>query len=117
MHQVRGSVKCDLGSTVAGASHLVTGASSTTLDGSVRFLGKFFITTGAFALGQVLNFASLAYGTNSYGELRPLDRATSTSNELPASSPPPGLMGADLKVLAQQIWHGLGLSPTVSDQR
>jgi hypothetical protein len=56
---VEGSVKCDSGSTVARA----------TLDGGVRFPGEFFIIAGAFAPGQVLNFGSLAYIINCYGEL------------------------------------------------
>jgi hypothetical protein len=51
-HQVGGNVKCDLGCTVAGATHLIIGASGTTPDGSVRFHGEFFITADAFALGQ-----------------------------------------------------------------
>ena len=33
------------------------------------------------------------------------------------SSPPPGLLGADLKVLVCQIRCGLGLNPTMSDHR
>jgi hypothetical protein len=61
---------------VAGATRLVAGASDTTLDGGVHFLGEFFITTSTFALGQVLKFGSLAYITNCYGKLRLLDRAT-----------------------------------------
>ena len=70
---------------MARASCLVAGASGTAPDGGVRFPGKFFIIAGAFALGQVLNFGSLAYVADSYGELRPLDGAMPVSNELPAS--------------------------------
>ena len=32
------------------------------------------------------------------------------------SSPLPGLLGADLEVLAHQIWRGLGPNPTMSDR-
>jgi hypothetical protein len=46
---------------VARATRLIVRASDATLDGCIRFPGKFFITTGGFALGQVLNFGSLAY--------------------------------------------------------
>jgi hypothetical protein len=46
---------------VAGATRIIAGASGTTLDGRVHFPGEFFIIAGAFALGQVLNFQSLAY--------------------------------------------------------
>ena len=45
----RGSVKSDLGSTVAGATRLVARASGTTLDGGIRFPGDFSVMTGAFA--------------------------------------------------------------------
>ena len=51
--QVGGSVKCDLGSTVAGATRLIVGASGATPDGGVRFLGEFFIMADTFTLGQV----------------------------------------------------------------
>ena len=50
-HQVGGSVKCDLGSTVARATRLIAGASGTTPDGGVRFLDEFFITADTFAMG------------------------------------------------------------------
>jgi hypothetical protein len=56
---------------------------------------------GAFVSGQVLNFGSLAYIANCYGELRPLHGAASVGNEPPASSPPPGILGVDLEVLAR----------------
>ena len=39
------------------------------------------------------------------------------SNEPLALPPLPGLLGADLKVLARQIQCGLGLNPTVFDHR
>jgi hypothetical protein len=44
------------GSTLAGATRLVTGASGTAPDGSVSLLGEFFIIASTFALGQVLVF-------------------------------------------------------------
>jgi hypothetical protein len=49
--QVGGSVKCDSGSTVAGATRLVAEASGTALDDGVRFPSEFFITAGTNALG------------------------------------------------------------------
>ena len=98
--QVWGSVKCDSGSMVAGATCLAAGASGTAPDRVVRFPSEFFITAGAFVLGQVLNIGSLTYVTDCYGELHPLNRAASASNELPALPRPSGLLGADLKVLA-----------------
>jgi hypothetical protein len=86
---------------VAGATHLIAEANGTTPDGGVRFPSKFFITAGAFALGQVLNFWSLAYVAEYYGELRPLEGAALAGNEPPASPPPPCLLGADLEFLAR----------------
>jgi hypothetical protein len=71
----RGSVKCDLGSTVAEATCLIARASSTTPDGGVRFRGEFYIIAGTFTLGQVLNFGNLAYVADCYNKLCPLDRA------------------------------------------
>jgi hypothetical protein len=91
---------CDSGSTVVGATRLIVGASDTTLEGSVCFPSEFFIIVGAFTLGQVLNFGSLAYITDCYGELRPLDRAASAGNEPPASPSLSSLLGVDLKFLA-----------------
>jgi hypothetical protein len=88
---------------VVGATHLVAGASGTTLDGSVCFPSEFFIIVGAFTPGHVLNFGSLAYIADCYGELCPLDRAALAGNEPPASPPPPGLLGVDLEFLAWQI--------------
>ena len=60
---------------MAGATHLVAGASGTAPDGGVRFPGEFSITAGTFALGQVLNFGSLAYVADCYSKLRPLKEA------------------------------------------
>jgi hypothetical protein len=85
---------------VAGATRLIAGASGATLDGIVRFQGELFITAGAFAPSQVFYFGSLAYVVDYYGELRPLNGTAPTGREHPASPPPPGLLGADLKVLA-----------------
>jgi hypothetical protein len=86
--QVEGSVNCDSGSMVAGATCLVTEASGIALDGGVCFLDEFSVTADAFALGQVLNFGWLAYITDCYGDLCPLHRAASLGNE-PSVSPPP----------------------------
>jgi hypothetical protein len=46
---------------VARATHLVTGASGAATDGDVHFPDEFTIMAGSFALGQVLNFGTLAY--------------------------------------------------------
>jgi hypothetical protein len=115
--QVGGSVKCDSGSTVAGATRLVAGASSVAPNGGIRFPGELSVTTGDFAPGQVLSFGSLAYIADSHGELRPLYGAASAGNEPPASPPSPGLLGADLEILARQIRHALGENPTMSERR
>ena len=111
----RGSVKCDSGAMVAGATCLITGASGTTPDCGVCFPCVFFITTDAFAPGQVLNFGSLAYVTDYYTELCPLHEAVLAGNKPLVSPPLLGLLGADLEVLARQIRCGLGPNPTVPD--
>ena len=98
--QEGGSVKCDSGSTMAGATRLIAGASGATPDGGVRFPGEFSIMVSAFALGQVLNFGSLAYIAYCYGEFHPLGRAALAGNEPPVSPPSLGLLGEDLEVLA-----------------
>jgi hypothetical protein len=85
---------------VAKATRLITGASDTSIDCGVCFPSEFFITAGAFASGQVLNIGSLAYITDCYGKLCPLDGAAPVGNEPPASPPPLGLMRANLEVLA-----------------
>ena len=85
---------------MAEASRLVTGASGAALDGNVRIPGDFSVTPGAFALGQVLNFGSLAYIINYHGELCSLNGAAPAGNELPTPPPLPGLLGVDLEVLA-----------------
>ena len=72
---VGGTVKCDSSSTVAGATCLIAGASGTTPNGGVRFPFEFSIMVGSFALGQVLNFGSLVYVADYYGEPLPLHRA------------------------------------------
>ena len=95
-----GSVKCDSGSTVAGATHLIVGASDTALDGGVRFPGEFFITAGAFTSGQVLNFGSLDYVADCYSELRPLNGAAPVGNELLTPLLLLGILRAYLEVLA-----------------
>jgi hypothetical protein len=102
---------------MAGATRLVTGASGAAPDGGVRFPGEFSVVAGAFAIGQVLNFGSLAYIADCYDELRPLHGAAPAGNKPSASPPLLGLLGANLEVLARQIQCGLGLNPTVSDRR
>ena len=67
----------------------------------VEFPGEFSITAGAFALGQVLNFGSLAYVADCYNELRQLHGAALASTEPPTSPTLLGLLGADLEVLAR----------------
>ena len=68
---------------MAGATRLVTGASGATPDGGVRFPNEFSVAVGAFALGEVLNFGSLAYIADCYGELHPLHGATSLGQRAP----------------------------------
>jgi hypothetical protein len=85
---------------VARATRLVAGASGTAPDSGVHFRGEFFIIANAFALGQVLNFGSLAYVSDCYGELRPLNGAAPMGNEFSALPPLLGLLGADPEVLA-----------------
>jgi hypothetical protein len=48
---VGGSVKCDSGSTVTGATCLIVKASGAALDGGIRFPDEFSVMVGAFALG------------------------------------------------------------------
>jgi hypothetical protein len=86
---------------MVGATHLIVRASSTAPDGGVRFPSGFIVIAGAFTLGQVLSFGNLAYITDFYGNLHPLDGATPVGNELPALPLPSGHLGVDLEVLAQ----------------
>ena len=51
VRQVGGSIKCDSGSMVAGATRLIIGASGTPLDEGVRFSNEFLVTVSAFTLG------------------------------------------------------------------
>ena len=85
---------------MAGATRLVTGTGGTALDGGVRFPGELFVMADAFAPSLVLNFGTLAYVADCYGELCPLHGATLAGNESLGSPPPLGLLGADLTVLA-----------------
>ena len=85
---------------VAKATHLVAEVSGTAPDGGVCFPDELSIVVGAFALGQVLNFGSLAYVAHCYGELHPLHGATSVGNKSTEPPPPQGYLGADLEVLA-----------------
>ena len=73
---------------MAEATRLITGTSSIALDGHVPFSGEFSVMTGAFALGQVLNFGSLAYIVDCNDELCPLDEASRMGNGLSAPPPP-----------------------------
>ena len=73
---------------MAGATRLITRASSTAPDGGVRFPNEFFITASSFGPGQVLNFGTLAYVIDCYSELRSLNGAMPAGNELPAPPPP-----------------------------
>jgi hypothetical protein len=52
-----------------------------------------------------------------FGELHPLKEVGPVDNESLASSPPLGLLGADLEALARQIPHGLGPNHTVLEHR
>ena len=101
--QVGGSVKCNSDSTVAGAMRLIAGASGTAPNGSVRFLDEFSVAVGAFALGQVLNFGSLAYVADRHNELCPLNGATLVGTKSTAPPPPSGPLGADLEVLGPSL--------------
>jgi hypothetical protein len=100
---------------LAGATYHITGASGVIPDDDVHFPIELSVITGDFTPGQVLNFGSLAYVADCHGELRPLHGAAPVGNEPPVSPPPPGLLGANLEVLAHQIRHALGENPTVSD--
>jgi len=86
---------------VTRATHLIAGASSTTLDGGVCFPSEFSIVTGAYTLGQVLCFGSLVYIADCHSELRLLHGATPVGSEPSALPPLPGPSRADLKVLTQ----------------
>jgi hypothetical protein len=98
-------------------THLVVVANGIALDINVHFPSEFSIMADAFTLGQILNFGSLAYIADYYGELHPLHGAAPANNEPPVPPPLPKLLGANLKVLAYQIRCGLGLNPTMSDHR
>ena len=66
---------------VAEATCLVARESGAALDGCVGFPGEFFIMAGAFALGQFLNFGSLAYVVDCNGEHHLLNEAALASND------------------------------------
>jgi len=51
VRQVGERVRCDFGSTVAGATRLVAGAGGVATKSGVRLPGKIFAATGAFAPG------------------------------------------------------------------
>jgi hypothetical protein len=101
---------------VAGATRLIVGEGWVSLEGGIRFSGEVIIATGAFVLGQVPNFGSMAYIANHSGELHPLKETTSVNNTSSALYPKLDPLGADLKVLAWQIRFGLDPKPTVSER-
>jgi hypothetical protein len=101
---------------VARVTRLVAGAGGTAPNDGVLLLNE-FTTVGALAPRQVLNFGSLAYVADCYGELRSLEEATPVDNESLGLSSPPGLLRADLEVLARQIWNSLGLNPIAVSER
>jgi hypothetical protein len=105
---------CDYRSAVARTTHFGTGARDTVPEDGVCFSSKIVITSGSFALGQVLNFGSLDYVIDQSIEHHPLEETLLEDNESLASYHPLGLLGAILKVLGCQIWPGLGPKPTVS---
>jgi hypothetical protein len=76
---------------------------------------EFSVVAGTFAPSQVLNFGSLAYVVDYYGELYPLKELAPVDNKSLVSPSPLGLLEADLEVLAQQIYHGLVSNPTMSE--
>jgi hypothetical protein len=94
-------VKCDSGSTVVRATRLIAGGGCVAPDGGARLPGEFSVTTNAFALGRVLHFGSLAYVTDGYGKLHPLKEVVLVDNKFLVPSSSPGLLGADLEVLAR----------------
>jgi hypothetical protein len=86
---------------MAEATCPIVGASGTTPDGGVRFPSEFSVAAGAFALSQVLNFGTLAYVTDCYGELRLLHGVAPVGIKPLISPPSPGPSRTDLEVLAQ----------------
>jgi hypothetical protein len=86
---------------MARATHLVVRVGSAALQGGFHFSDEVIISIGAFVLGQVLNFGSLAYVADYYGELQPLKETPSVDNRSLASCHLPSLLGVDLKVLAR----------------
>jgi hypothetical protein len=66
---------------VAEATCLVTGAGGAALESSVCLPCDISIVVNAFTPGQVLNFGSLAYVADCYGELHLLKEAEPVGNE------------------------------------
>jgi hypothetical protein len=85
---------------VAGATHFIAEASDAAPDGGVRFLGESSVVAGAFSLGQGLNFESLAYIADCYGELRPLHGAAPA----PGNEPPCLLLRQDSWEQILRFW-------------
>ena len=90
---------------MAGATRLIIGASDATIDGGIYFPNKFFITAGAFTLGQILNFGSLAYITDYHGELHLLNGDTPVDCVFLVLPLLLGSLRIDLKALAHQACH------------
>jgi len=85
---------------VARATCLFVIVSGTALDGGIHFPDMFLITVNASTLDHVLNFGSLAYIADCYGEIHSLDGARPMATKYLALPTPSSLLGADLKVLA-----------------
>jgi hypothetical protein len=66
---------------VARATCLIAKSKQHCPDGSIHFPDEFSITVGTFALGQVLNFRSLAYVTDCYDKLHLLKEVVPTGTE------------------------------------
>lgn len=58
---------------------------SVTMEGGVLFSSVVILASGAFALGQVLNFGSLAYVADYSGELHSLKETAPVENKSSAS--------------------------------
>jgi hypothetical protein len=85
---------------MAKATYPVAGASGTILDDGVRFPSEFSVTADTFAPSEVLNFGTLAYIADCYGELCLLHGARPAGIEPPVSPPSLGPLRTYLEVLA-----------------
>lgn len=93
----------DNSSTMVKATSLIIGAGGIALEGGVHFFGEVIIAFGAFTLAKF-----------DRGELHPLKETVLVDKECLALYPSLGLLGANLEVLARQIWLGLGMNLTLS---